>query len=829
MHRSRLVSAIAVLVALAVVGQGAGASSPPDNTVPGPQYSATIVRDEWGVPHITAGNWASLGFGQGYALAEDRACTVLDQIVKVRGERARWHGAGDDDENIDSDFAYRHLGLWEDAPTRWADQAIRVQQMVRGYVAGFNTELADHGDRGWCAGQPWVGPITTQDLYGVVSDILLLASSRNLIPEIGSAQPPDAAAITTEPAVSSVPADATVPATEPVSFAGSALVQPGPGASNGWALGADRSSTGGGLLLANPHFPWEGELRFWESHLLIPGELNVYGVALTGLPGIQIGFNGAVAWTHTVSAGHRFTLFRYDLDPADPTVYMVDGQPMDMTSTTYTIDVAAVDGTTTPVSRTLYATKHGPVVSVDPLDWTSEQAIAIGDANLQITTVLDQYLAMDTAISMDAFQQAHEDFQGVPWVNTIATSADGRAWMADVSATPNLSADAIAAWEAERAAGGLSGLSGLSGLAYDQAGVILLDGSDSLFDWVDDPAAPAPGLIPYAQAPQLERSDYVFNANDSYWLANTDELLTGYSPLQGAEAVPQSPRTRTNAELLGEADDMWSTENIRAAIFSDRSVLAELLRQPLVDACGTTSMVDVDRTDIDISGACAALAGWDGTYTLNAVGAIVFREWLARFSDVDRTDAGRLFADAFDPADPAGTPSEPVTDRSDWLVELGRVVQELNDVGIPVDAPLGQYQWEIRTGEMIPMHGGTNVDGTANVVDCCAEHTMTTTYADPGVPVGDPSLLRSNSAGGPIGYPINRGASFVMALQFTNQGPQGVAQLTYANPDDPTDPVYDRGVLGFSNSELRTLYFLPQQVTATGIEPVTVSGFDEDF
>lgn len=472
------------------------------------------------------------------------------------------------------------------------------------------------------------------------------------------------------------------------------------------------------------------------------------------------------------------------------------------------------------MSRTLYATKHGPVVNVDPLGWTSEQAIAIGDANLQITTVLDQYLAMDTAISMDAFQQAHEDFQGVPWVNTIAASADGRAWLADVSATPNLSADAIAAWEAERAAGGLIGL------AYDQANVILLDGSDSLFDWVDDPAAPAPGLIPYAQTPRLERSDYVFNANDSYWLTNTDELLTGFSPLQGPEAVPQTPRTRTNAELLGEATDIWSAQNVQAAIFSDRSVLAELLRGPLVDACGAASTVDVDGTEVDVSAACAALAGWDGTYTLDAVGAVVFREWLAKFSEADRTDAGRLFADSFDPADPADTPSQPVSDRSEWMVELGRVVQQLDDVGIPVDAPLREFQWEIRTGETIPMHGGTNVDGTANIVDCCANDTMTTTYSDPGTPVDGSSLLRADSAGGPIGYPINRGASFVLALQFTNQGPQGIARLTYGNPDDPSDPIFGKGMLGFSNSELRTLYFLPQQVTATGFEAVTVSGSD---
>ena len=182
-----------------------------------------------------------------------------------------------------------------------------------------------------------------------------------------------------------------------------------PGASNGWALGADRSTTGGGLLLANPHFPWEGELRFWENHLTIPGELNVYGVGLTGLPGVQIGFNDAVAWTHTVSAGHRFTLYRYDLDPTDPTTYIVDGEPQPMIASEYTIDVLGADGTTTTtLTRTLYSTHHGPVVDVAPLGWTADQAIAIRDGNIEITSVLEQYLGMDAATSMDEFQAVHE-------------------------------------------------------------------------------------------------------------------------------------------------------------------------------------------------------------------------------------------------------------------------------------------------------------------------------------------------------------------------------------------------------------------------------------
>ena len=376
MSRTRhLLGGAALLLTAAYGGVAAAGSTPstPPSSAPGTTaYSASIVRDDAGVPHITADDWGSLGFGQGWALSEDRACTLLDQIVKVRGERAKWFGPGEHDANINSDFAYRHLGLWDDAPTRWADQPARVQDVVAGYVAGVNAEIAANGLAGWCAGEDWAATtVTTQDLYAYVSDILLLASSRNFIQEIGSAVPPAPAG-----AATSTPDESTAEiATTAAGFAASGLAHAF-GASNGWALGADRSTTAGGLLLANPHFPWEGELRFWESHLTIPGELNVYGVTLSGLPGIQIGFNEAVAWTHTVSAGHRFTLYRYDLTPDDPTVYLVDGQPEAMVPDDLTIEVRNDDGSTSELTRTLYSTKHGPVVSLGPLTWTSDQAFA---------------------------------------------------------------------------------------------------------------------------------------------------------------------------------------------------------------------------------------------------------------------------------------------------------------------------------------------------------------------------------------------------------------------------------------------------------------------
>jgi acyl-homoserine-lactone acylase len=88
--------------------------------------------------------------------------------------------------------------------------------------------------------------------------------------------------------------------------------------SNAVAVGRQRSQDGKGMLLANPHFPWFGGLRFYQMHLTIPGQLDVMGSALPGLPVINIGFNRHLAWTHTVDTSSHFTLYRLQLDPQNP-------------------------------------------------------------------------------------------------------------------------------------------------------------------------------------------------------------------------------------------------------------------------------------------------------------------------------------------------------------------------------------------------------------------------------------------------------------------------------------------------------------------------------
>ncbi len=49
----------------------------------------------------------------------------------------------------------------------------------------------------------------------------------------------------------------------------------------------------------------------------------------------------------------------------------------------------------------------------------------------------------------------------------------------------------------------------------------------------------------------VQRSDYVFNANDSFWVPNGEVTLSGsYSLLHGEQNAPLSMRTRQNAAVL---------------------------------------------------------------------------------------------------------------------------------------------------------------------------------------------------------------------------------------------------------------------------------------
>ncbi|QSQ16307.1 penicillin acylase family protein [Myxococcus landrumensis] len=799
-----------------------GPKLPPEEP---PKYEATIRRTSHGIPHITAKNMASLSYGQGYAFAKDHVCILSDQIIKVRGERARYMGQGPGNTFVGSDFGYRVLQLHEKAEAAFPKLPADIQEMFQGYVAGFNryvTETPPENLPKPCTNAPWVKPITAVDLFAYDISVGLAGSSYQLILAIAAATPPITGASTEgRPPMDSFKVER--PEHHSVG-------------SNGWAIGADRAANKRGMVVANPHFPWEGELKLWESHLTVPGELNVYGVGLLGVPAVLIGFNDHVAWTHTFSSGQRMTLYGLQLVPGKPTRYKYGSGERDMVARDITVLVKLPEGSVTSITQRFYSSHYGPVIAIPGVaPWTAQSVLSVRDANLDNTQLVSQFVGMNRAKSLAEFQSVYEKVQGIPWVNTMAADRDGNVWYADATPTPNLSEQAIAMW---RAASNMPGTPTFN--IWREMGLVLLDGSNPENEWRDVANARGPGLVPYSGIPKLSRRDFVFNANDSYWLANPAQPLTGYSPMHGLEGVGQSPRTRMNAVLLTEkngasgADNLFTVAELENAILGNRGMTAELLRDQVVARCTGVPTVQVNTTVINISQGCAALAAWDGRYDATSKGAALWREFSGSFSmgelstGVSGAGTSSLYAELFDATKPIETPrtlkAAPTDGSADSvLVALANAVYRLGLARIPVDAPLGQSQYSTRVdGKRIPIHGGGAYDGTANIVSW---GTLKSTTPDSDFSaVRGTNLINSRTNLTDTGYVINNGSSFIMAMEFTEKSVSGRAVLTYSQSSDKASPYFADQTELFSNKQWRPIVFTEEAITAAKVDEVTISG-----
>ena len=769
------------------------------------RYEADIRWTTHGVPHIRAADWGSLGFGQGWACARDHLPTIADQITKVRSQRARFFGRGDGDRHLHSDLGYLALDVPTRAARMAADQPAEIVELIDGYAAGISAWLAEHGTGDlpeWARHQPWVRPVTAEDLYHLYVDLALMGSGRNLAEYVGAAVPPGADPHGHRPAPEP-PADGRLD---------------GGLGSNGWAFGRAATASGGGMVMANPHFPWYGEARFWECHLTLPGELDVYGASLIGTPGVQIGFNEHVAWTHTFSAGHRFTAYTLSLVDGDPTRYRYGDEERAMVATDHAVEVLGDDGELTTVERATWASHYGPVISLPMVGWSEAMAFTYRDANEDNTRVIRQFLAMDRAGSVDDLRQAIATHQGLPWVNTLAADDTGTCWYADASTTPNLTEAAQAAFE-ERLT-----TDPLAAFAFTMR-VALLDGSDPTFEWQDHPDAPLPGVVPFDQLPQLERDDHLFNANDPYWLPHGEVQLPRHSTFCGLHRRRISPRTRMNALLAGGQgpvqptgpDGRFTLDDVEAAVLGNHSLMADLLLDEVLARLDGVGTVEVDGHQVELTPAAEVLAEWDRRYDVDSVGAVVWRELLAGFPEEQLRDAGPLFAEPFDPDRPVHTPRglapAPADGPDPVVAALARAVLALQSASVPLDAPLGDVQWVERAGRRVGVHGAHEVEGIANVLAPVGSLARSDLEPEGDVPAPVPGRTeRTGLRQG--GYPVIYGTSFLMLVELGPDGPTARGLLAYGQSGDPAAERSLAQIEAYAAKALRPLRFRDADIDA---------------
>ena len=772
-------------------------------------YAADIQRTGFGIPHITAKDYKGLGYGVGYAFAEDNFCSLAREVVVARGQSMLYLG---DQGNEASDVFYTWYNSAERRAEFLAAQDPETIDAVTGYAAGFSRYLRDKGAANidpTCANAAWVREITLDDLLTVYGKANLRGGLSNFVRAIVAAAPPAPTTGIQDSSRASrfAPVDPVVESAPEFNMNTIDVLE---GGSNAYAFGSEVTGTDSGILYGNPHEPWEGVQRFYEFHLTMPGELDVMGAAQQGQPFINIGFNKDVAWSHTVSTANRFTLYELDLVDGNPLKYnytnsagMVEQRDIEEIEVT----VQMPDGKP-PLVRSIYVSQYGPMLAADLLNpalaiptWGSNNtAFTIRDAASENPRALNQWRSMNKATSVQDLVDRMQNILGLGFVNTIAADRNGKALYADISTVPHVT-------KAKLEDCGTNAGAELNKL-IKFADLPALNGSKAECEWGVDADSPQVGIFGGSNLPFIIRDDYALNSNDSYWLSNAKQPLTGFSPLLRREllplsedAAPLSLRTRMAftqiLDRLSNKDGLGGTtfnlDNLQKVVYSNRSYAAELVLDDVLADCQANPTLPVTGgSTVNAIEACNVLANWDRRNNLDSKGAHVFRKFWTNLGINGLSNKG--FNVPFDANNPINTPRDLIINDATRKA-LGDSIAYYNSKTIALDAPLGSLQYVLdasKNNEKIPMHGGFGSEGVFNVASS------------------------SQNSDGTYG-PITNGPTYMQTVTFDNKGPVAEALLAYSQSADSTRPFHRDQTRRYSDKNWIRLPFSADEVSDKAI------------
>jgi penicillin amidase len=375
----RLAAAVVILLLTALVVAAAGGAYTvrrafPEHSgtlrVPGLQAPVEVVRDRWGIPHITAQNAPDLFFAQGYVHAQDRLWQMELHRRTASGRLSELFG----EVTLDTDRLLRTVGLRRVAQEELAIQDPQTRAALEAYARGVNAFVDSHRGRLpveflllRTAPEPWT-PVDSLAFAKLMAWILggnwqaeLLRA--HLIARFGE----DGARTLMPPYQPDMPlivpsaAKQSYRALDPAAVSrllGAAPVVPAVG-SNNWVVAPSRTATGAPLLANDPHLGIAMPSVWYEMHLT-GGGYNVVGATFPGVPGVVIGHNEDIAWGVTNAGPDVQDLYLERLDPADPTRYLYRGawEPVRVVR-----EEIRVRGRPRPEVLLVRLTRHGPLLN----------------------------------------------------------------------------------------------------------------------------------------------------------------------------------------------------------------------------------------------------------------------------------------------------------------------------------------------------------------------------------------------------------------------------------------------------------------------------------
>ncbi len=304
----------------------------------------TIVRDNWGIPHIYSATDAGAVFGMIYAQAEDDFNRIEVNFLNAMGRLAEAEGEAE---------IYRDLRmkLFID-PTQmqalYADSPPWLRTLMDAWADGLNYYLHQNPEvhpRVLTRFEPWMALTFSE---GSIGGDIERVSLGQLEATYGGA--PELAALEVAP-TEATPLQAQ-------------LVEPG--GSNGFAIAPGNTANGNALLLINPHtsFYFRSEL-----HMVSEEGLNAYGAVTWGQFFVYQGFNETAGWMHTSTGADAIDEYYYDVEMREDGVYYpYEGEERRMDESTIVVPYRVGD-TLAEREFTVYRSHHGPVIRTEHGRW----------------------------------------------------------------------------------------------------------------------------------------------------------------------------------------------------------------------------------------------------------------------------------------------------------------------------------------------------------------------------------------------------------------------------------------------------------------------------
>jgi len=359
----------------------------------------TIIRDEYGVPHVFGSTPEALWYGAGYAQAQDRLWeadlfrrTGTGTLAEIEGPsaivgdiqaRTLW-GPAEFREGMlaaASPETRQQFQAFADGMNAWIEEATRTDQLPPEYQLNGITP------------RPW----TVDDSVAVVMIIFARFGqsgseelTKAFIANFGLPAGPeifndthwlnDPSAPTTIPdegAITPVRRFAAPKAELPAGV-DKALEQwsehqeglkrnlervgiKGNAASNAMVISPRLTADGRALLLGGPQMGYTTPQISMEMGVHM-GNLNATGITFAGLPGVAIGATENFAWTFTSGISDNSDIYYEVLNPANPGQYLFDGQYQNFDCRTETIQVRGAPALEQPICQSV----HGPVIASVP-------------------------------------------------------------------------------------------------------------------------------------------------------------------------------------------------------------------------------------------------------------------------------------------------------------------------------------------------------------------------------------------------------------------------------------------------------------------------------